>query len=363
MRKTKICFISYYNYRLFNEKSQITFGGGTVLFYLMAKELIKDKRFEVSFLLEDDVHQQSKTENIDGVKLYKTSRILGLEKGKDKQLDLLVKLYNRLAKRFNKLWELPHQDFFRLWERFRKIKADVYMLASASYEVGLASFICKFLNKKLFFLVGHDKDINKTYVKNNGLMGKIYEFGLKNTDSIFCNSKRHQILLKKTYNRDSLLLPYWYPTQKRILSFNKRDYILWIARIQKWKRPDLFLKLAKLLPKEKFLMIGSVSDRQPELIKKIQDQVKLLSNVVFKQNVPFSKVADYYKQAKIFVETSDYGSMHTSHLMAAAFGTPCLTLFHDPNGSFKEYNWGISSEGNNNKMLENIQRVSSEPKL
>ena len=68
----KVCFITNYAYRLFNQKSQIAFGGIETIFYLIAKDLIRDKRFKASFLLEDDVNKRSATEKINGITLYKT---------------------------------------------------------------------------------------------------------------------------------------------------------------------------------------------------------------------------------------------------------------------------------------------------
>ena len=71
----KICFITNYAYRLFNQKSRIAFGGIETIFYLIAKDLAADNRFGVSFLLEDDVHELPPTEKAGRITLYKTSRV------------------------------------------------------------------------------------------------------------------------------------------------------------------------------------------------------------------------------------------------------------------------------------------------
>ena len=363
MKKIKVCFIGYYSYKLFNEKSKITFGGNEVLFYLISEELAKDNQFNVNFILEDDVNKNSQTEIVNNITLYKTSRNLGYQQTRDLQIIFLTKLYNQLAKKFPLLWQLPHLDFFRLWDLFKKVKADIYILGSADYEVGLVSYLASILNKKFLFLVGHDEDINGHYINQNGILGKSYEHGLKNAHAIWCSSKRHQKMLKKNYQRSSTYLPYWYPIEKKSLTFVQRSHILWVARLQAWKRPEIFLKIASSLPKEKFIMIASLAHQDLQLFKDIQNQAKKVNNLTFIKNVPFSKVTQYYKKAKLFIETSDYGSMHTSHLQSAVMGTPCLTFYQDPNNSFKKYKWGLIAKGDYKTMLKNINLALTDKKL
>jgi len=362
MKKTKVCFISHYTYKLFNEKSQITIGGNEVLFYLISKELVKDKKIEISFLVEDDTSKNKKIESINGIKLYKTSRDKSFQ-GKLIETRVLSAIFNRIAERFNKLWQLPHVDFFRLWEEMKAIRADVYIQGSASYEAGLTAILCKLFFKKFIFLVGHDEDIDKTYVNRNKILGKIYEFSLKKAHLVWCTSKRHQRMLKKHYQLDSIYIPYWYPTQKKILPFSKRKEILWIARLDKWKNPEGFINLAKRMPDVSFKMIMALSRNNPDYFKKVVDMTKSVKNMTIKTNVPFSKAIEEYKKAMLFVDTSDYGSMHTSHLMAAAHGTPSLTLFKDPNNSFKDFDWGFAANGRVKKLEQLVRKVIKDPKL
>ena len=355
----KVCFISHYAYRLFNENSQITFGGNEVLYFLIAKKLAQDRRFGVSFLLETD---RSKTETISKIKLFKTSRQQGLIKGNNKTLDFLTKLFARIAERFNTLWNLPHQDFFRLGERLKTINADVYIQGSATYEIGPVVFWSKLFRKKCIFLIGHDDDVNQTYVKNHR-WGKIYEWGLKHADLIWCTSVRHQQLLWKNYRLRATYIPYWFPVPKKILPQNKRRQILWIARLDPWKNPEAFLKLAKSLPGQKFIMIASTSEGHQDYFKKISNQAKKIPRLSLKTNVPFSRISKYYQQAKLFIDTSDYGSLHTSHLMAAVAGTPAITLFRDPNDSFKEYGWGLNAKGSFKKFRQQVELALNQPGL
>lgn len=354
--KTKICFITYYGYKPFNEDSKITFGGNEVLYYLMAKELGKDSGFNVNFIVEDDINSHEK-EKIDNVTLYKTSRNDYSEIEESKKLQDIKKLYNSLAGQLSELVKLPYHDFFRLWKLFEKINSDIYIQGSAGYETGIIALLCKIFNKKFIFYVGHDIDINGEFAQKNGVLGKIFEWGLLNADIIWCSSTRHQKLLKNTYNLPSTYIPYWYPIQGSVLSLNERKHILWVARVEKWKHPEIFLDLAKNFKNEKFVLIGSFSHNEPEFFDEIEKISKSLPNVQLIKNVPLSEIDGYFQNAKAFIETSDYKNMHTSHLQAASAGTPCLSFFGDPNGTFEKYNWGIFAENNFEKLSDDLKKI------
>lgn len=363
LRGVKVCFITYYGYKPFNEESKITFGGNEVLYFLMAKELSKDWRYNVNLLVEDDLHPESKKERFGKITLHKTSRDTQINDTNNDQLKEIMCAYKALSSQFPDLRKIPHLDFYRLWQMFETIDADVYIQGSAAYETGIIALLCKIFNKKFIFYVGHDIDINKEFVDKNGILGQIFEFGLTNADAIWCSSTRHQELLKKTYNLPSLYIPYWYPLQEDILPLNKREHILWVARVEKWKHPEIFLELAKTFKNEKFIIIGSFSNNEPEFFYEIEKIANLLPNVEFIKNVPLSKIDSYFQRAKIFIETSDYKNMHTSHLQSVSAGTPCLSMFGDPNNTFKQYNWGIFSENNLQQLSNNLKKVLTDQSL
>lgn len=354
LRPIRVCFISYYAYRLFNETSQINFSGNELLFYLMARALAKDKKFKVSFILEDDVNHNLETEISNGVKLYKTSR-QGKIANQDSQIARMIELYRTLGEKFDQLWQLPSQDFFRLWAVMKKVRADFYIQGSASYEIGLTAILSKLLQSQFIFLVNTDKDVNRTYVRSHDLAGKIFELGLRHTDKILCNSVRHQKILKQHYRLPSVYLPYWYPLNHRPLGYDQRKFILWAARIAQWKRPDLILKLARSLPRKNFILIAAYNPEEPQLFHQVKQQVRSIKNIQWLENLTWAQTEPYYQQALTFVDTSDYPGMHTSHLMAAAAGTPCLTYYQDPNQTFKKFRWGLCAHGDFQQMIKNLQ--------
>ena len=52
-----------------------------------------------------------------------------------------------------------------------------------------------------------------------------------------------------------------------------------------------------------------------------------------------------------------------TQVQAAYFKTPCLTMFVDPNDSFKDYGWGLSAWGNLKRLIKNTKSVVEQPRL
>ncbi len=355
----RICFITNYAYRLFNRKSHLAFGGIETIFYIIAKDLSDDKRFEVNFLLEDDVHKNPVTEKINGITLYKTSRKIQPAVYQDKQIEKYHRWFTYWARKFSWLWQWPHLEFFRLWENLRQINADIYIFASPGYESGLITFLARIMKKKSVYLVVNDEEL---YRPINNFKDKIFYFGLKHANIVWCLSVRHQTILKNRHNLKAINLPCWLFRPKKILPLEKRHYILWAGRIDPHKHPAAFIKLARRLPRLKFLMIVAASPNEPVLFKSIVKSGTKIPNLKLKQEVMFTDVGRYYERALALIDTSDYKNLNMTVLQAAYYKVPCLSLFEDPENSFNEYQWGLSANGDIKKMIDNINKVIGSPR-
>lgn len=351
----KICFISNYAYRLFNQKSRITFGGIETIFYIIAHDLVKDKRFNVSFLLEDDIHLQPAAELNNQITLYKTSRLVQPKIYPDKQIEKYHRWFNYWADKISWLGKLPHLDFFRLWENLKQVGADVYIFASPGYESGLITFLAKMMKKKSVYIVVNDElfqDKNQLYI-----------YGLKHADVVLCYSFRHQRVLKEKHQVKAIYLPPWFPRPKSILAFKQRKYLLWVGRIESRKQPKIFLRLAKSLPQFNFVMVVASNPHEPGLFKAIIRLAAGIPNLKLKQGITFSKLGSYYQRAIAFIDTSDYQNLNMTQIQAAYYKTPCLSMFYDPNNTFYDYNWGISALGNFPKLIQNAQLMVTDLRL
>ena len=82
-------------------------------------------------------------------------------------------------------------------------------------------------------------------------------FAIKAADKIIVQSIIQGELLKKNYKRHGTVFYNIFPPKPQ--RKNGR-HILWVGRMEKHKRPEWFLELAKSLPMYNFVMVGGRGD-------------------------------------------------------------------------------------------------------
>ena len=133
---------------------------------------------------------------------------------------------------------------------------------------------------------------------------------------------------------------------KGIKKNNKKEYLLWVSTIRKWKRPKHLISLCRNFPNERFVMIGgrpNSGDRK--LYDIIKEDTKQIINLEFKGYQPIETTEQYFDQCKIFINTSEYEGFPNTFLQAWRRGIPVISYI-DPDGIIEKYGLGckVSTE-------------------
>ena len=311
----KICFISLNSYPLFVNRSTEYFGGAEVQMSLIAKELAKDSRFEVSVITGD--YGQKKVISKKGLKIYKT--------------------------KVNPVY------FFKV---LRQTKADVYVERTANIKVALVSLFCKLFKKKFVYMMAHDWDVDSKW---------LYYFGLKSADLIIAQTQDQKLKLKRGFNLNSVVMASVIkPTSNR--RPKKREYILWVGRADTWKRPMSFIGLAEKLPNLKLVMICR-QENDSNLFKKVKKQAEKLPNLKLVSAVPIEKIVDFFAKAKVLVNTSSAEGFPNTFLQAGTTKTPILSLKVSPDQYFDKYNCGFTANDEQKQMVKLCRKMLKKPRL
>jgi len=348
----RICFIDFFAYPLFNPKSKIVFGGAQIQLYLLTQELSKDKRFDISFLTDN--RQNSRQDIFKKIKVYQFLRS-PKTKGIKKEL-------------INFIFKIPFLGYIvfliRLFIQIKKINSQVYIQRAASAETGLIALISKILRKKFIFMVAHEQDVNNDFVKKNGFKGKLFLLGLKLANKIICQTKEQQIQLNKDLKHKSLVIPSGYPIKKQS-SFSKikKQGILWVARAESWKNPELFINLSKKFPKEKFTMICPPAESNPNYFKVIRKKAQKVKNLTFIKQVPFNKINSYFKKAKVFISTSSTEGFPNTFIQAGKNMTPIISFKVNPDKIITKYQLGFCTKGKEDLLLTSLKKILTNQEL
>ena len=213
-RKIKICFVQTYAYAVFNPKSKAKIGGAEVDLFNIATELAKDKRFDVYFLVADFGQKD--------IEIYNNVKVV---KGHSQEKTIL----NYLS------------AIFKFYLRLAQLNADIYFTANLSKYVGFTNFYCKLFRKIHIHRTEHQHQVNKKIILKEIRKGHakylLFVLGYMNVNHIVVQNEEDQEMLKKTFNYPSNVIRNSYPIQN--INNEKRKFILWVARSEKWKRPNM----------------------------------------------------------------------------------------------------------------------------
>ncbi len=327
-----ICFVGMDNYPVLNPHMGSTrIGGESLQQTLLAREFVA-MGYAVSMVVRD--FGQPGVEERDGIRVYKTCRL-------DAGLPVLRFLHPRLTSIAR---ALPRPD------------ADVYYQSCAAMLTGLVGGYCR-RNKKIFaFRVAHDTDcVPGQQMIRYWRDRKLYEYGLRRADLIFAQSERQRGLLRRHYGLNSILMnmAVELPVQR---SAAKRDIdVLWVNNLRPFKRPELVVELARMLPDRRIVMIGGPCLGMEQYFAEIEQAAKQVPNLEFVGAVPYAQVNDYFLRARLFVNTSESEGFPNSFLQAWIRGVPVVSFF-DPDGLIRAHKLGVVP-GDIEQMADGILRL------
>lgn len=328
--KKVVCFFSFHGYPLFNPACRAGFGGAEVQLYQLATALARDSHYRVAFVVGD--FGQHDEETYEEVKVFRSLKM----EGSNRTLRILV-------------------GFFRLLDLFQRIDPHVIIQRAAGKETGLAALYCRLYHKKLIYMTASEMDCNGDYIRNSGLDGLIYRYGLTHADQIITQSLSHQEMLKNTHGREAPILKNSYPLRAR-QEGRKRDALLWVGRLDPWKQPHHFFSLAARLPHVPCVMIAPAA-KDADYASSVMKAAAGHQNISFIPGLPFREMDPWFGQAKVLVNTSVVEGFPNTFVQAALCGTPIVSLAINPDDFLSRHNCGYCANGDEEKMVTAVEKL------
>ncbi len=243
------------------------------------------------------------------------------------------------------------------------LKSDLLLDFCASPRFGLYYLLKKTLGSKYIFFTGSDNDVNGGYkTVENRAYDYFYRLGLRQADAIIAQVPLHKELLEKRWQLDShlVLSPYLDIQPKKAVA---KDSILWVGRAAFYKRPELFVALAALYPRQKFVMICNKSSYDNGFMTDIVKKISNMPNLEFHEYVAYPQMGKFYGRAKLLINTSDFEGFPNTFIEAAVNATPVLSLNSDPNNMFTFHGCGYKCDGDFDRMKGTLGKMLGDKTL
>jgi len=309
-RRPHICFVAPAAWPVLTANIEIpTVGGAEVQQCTIARALI-ESGYRVSMICMD--YGQPDRTIVDGVTVFKSFKPAN-------GIPVLRFLYPRLTS---------------LWNAMHRADADIYYQRSASMLTGIVAAFCRRHGRKSVYAGASDSDFmpGKELVRYWRDV-KLFRYGLHNVDAVVAQNPTQQQDCRRHYARNPVLIPSCYvpPADSRGREESGNE-ILWVSTIRHYKRPEVFLDIARRLPEFRFKMIGGPGGgdtKSRHYFSEIEAAARDISNLEFLGFVPYSQVDAHFDRARIFVNTSFYEGFPNTFLQSWARGIPTVSFF-DP---------------------------------
>lgn len=332
---SRVCFFHLKAHAAFEETSGAPIGGTLVQMRIVAEKLSQDPRRDVFFLVGNFGQPQEER--------YGRIRLIGS---------------TRMNRTIFNLLSAP----FSIWRDFKRIDADTFIASSAGPETGILRFLCFLSGKRMVYRIAHEWDCTGEYAKKRFLSGRLFAWGMKRADVVVSQSDDQKALLWKhqkitsTVIRNSFVLP---PSVLEVSGIPKKS-ILWVSRCEPWKHPELFLKLARLFPRESFVMVCPKQRYGETFFRSIKEEADRMSNVRFFDFIPFSESQLFFNEAKVFVATSEYEGFPNTYIQACIGGTPIVSYRVNPDGMLDKHGVGFCADGSWEKVSRSLETLISD---
>ena len=308
-RPLHICFVAPNAWPILAQDSATTFvGGAEVQQVRLARGLIRHG-YRVSMICAD--HGQPAVTEVGGVRVVRCPRTgVGLP-----------------GVRFLHPWATG------VWAALRSVDADVYYQRTASAVTGVVGLFARRHNKRFVYAAAHDLDLAKDrtvelFMRRAGWRDRqLFTLGLTLADEVIAQHAGQVADCRTWYGRTPVTVPSCY--EKPAGARADRDgCVLWVSTLRPWKRPELFLDLARRLPHLRFRMVGGAGSEAtgPELFARIKAGAESLPNVEFVGFVPHAHIEPHFDAARVFVNTSTNEGFPNTFLQAWSRGIPTVSF-------------------------------------
>jgi len=242
------------------------------------------------------------------------------------------------------------------------------------FQAGQADFLCSFgntplsarvveraraLGRKSLVLLASDSDLDPFFASRCHRLHPWWQKFRKGrtvlleSDLLLVQTAQQQQLLKQRFGRDSQILPNPYPG--RIQATSKGNFVLWVGKSDRNKRPELFLQLARQCPQLSFVMLMNRKD--PAIFQAIHCQKP--SNVKIVEHLPFDACERLFEEASVLVNTSRFEGFPNTFLQSACHGVPIASLGVNPDQILTRYGLGLVADHSMPRLTLAVQQLST----
>lgn len=214
------------------------------------------------------------------------------------------------------------------------------------------------LRYRLLFVCALDSEIDGGFREAHPWRGRLFQKGMELCDIRLAITEDQAVLFREqgmTCDIMRLLLQSDLSPDRVVNRENKSIDLLWVARCNRVKQPQLFLDLAAEFPQARCRMICSNQDEA--LWNAVKKRALTMPQVEFLEKVPYHDIQSHFDQAQIFVNTSSDEGVPNTFIHAGLGSTAIVSLKVDPDHMFHHFQAGYCAHDDFVLLLEKTRAL------
>ena len=246
-------------------------------------------------------------------------------------------------------------EFFTVFMCLLRTRSGVYYQRTTSAHTGAVGLYCRLFSKRMVFAVAHDQDLITSFntrnfreynyrsrikafirKKDHVLTDRLIQTGLKNSDAIVCQTRDQQAMLTPDMRAKSVLIRNSYAFTLPA-EWKKENIILWVGNLRKFKRPELFLQLAREMQLRdwEFCIIGQIRDKEYEMVRQSHPDFR------YAGPLPYQETLSWFSKARILINTSEGEGFSNTFIQGWLLKVYIMSLNVDPDHLLNGAHYGF----------------------
>lgn len=250
-----------------------------------------------------------------------------------------------------------------LEELFRAIAPDCAYIMGMSPEALKLQRYCTANKIPFIFRVAHDSDLGNEQRDDAFMLQwarikqEEAEEVIRGANAVIAQTPYHADVLRAIYSVEPLLI--FPPLDLRVSNATpeKTHDVFWVGRTNSFKRPELLLEVARMLPEKNFCMVlNKVTEAEWQ-----QVEAAAPANVQIIESVPPDAIEQLFASGRVFLSTSTGEGFPNTFLQAAKFSVPIVSMHSDPNGMLSVHGAGFICGEDIRATTARVQELLSDP--
>ena len=303
-RRPRICFVAPTTWPVLAGSKSIPVIGGAELQQSLVARALAARGYEVTMISHD--YGQAEGTVVDGIRMHNMH-------APDAGMRVVRFVHPRLTS---------------LWQAMKRADADIYYQRTSAVHTGYVAAFCRMNWRHSIHAAASDVDFIKGRQDIRFARDRwIYEYGIRNVNTLFAQNPNQQDYVKQHYGREATLVPNCFMAPEGAKG-DPKGYVLWVATLRASKRPEILIELARRMPQHTFVMVGG-QDGGPkglEYAQGVRAAAASLPNVQVRGFVPFAEADRLFDGARLVVNTSEYEGFPNTFLQAWSRGVPTVAF-------------------------------------